>query len=440
MRIAALSLPLIYYLYTAADRHSSLWQLRWAFQSPPAEWAWRRALPLRSQLLLIGELSLLYKICTTPKCDNPPKEYELHVGRCAVRASDLTSHLPCNYWGRGDPLNGAEDDMPLSAGAQAPSWSDSPMTQWTRRQQQTAGHIALVFLFITQLEGWHRDSSVREIPRPNSEGPNSLLIHHLFISLSCVPAMGQTVFLNLDPGIPRWTWCIGTSPTGQHPLVAGDARSTNLWRTLWKEPFQRGWLTMKAKQTNKQKLWNSWKKSRSCSGGKRSMRRWHFERLGHHSTFRNVRGSIWLHEEVPLLQRLWLGKLVFKKSPPKDTPSFSLLLILITSNLWFHAVNRLASASDFQDKMWGNLTVLPVTNIIDSSAENFLTQCCCLELYDLVYHQRYQTDSDVHDLKYAYAILRGISRIRDCQPCRRHHMQTHRGSRFNPTLLPNCVN
>lgn len=251
MRIAALSLPLIYYLYTAADRHSSLWQLRWAFQSPPAEWAWRRALPLRSQLLLIGELSLLYKICTTPKCDNPPKEYELHVGRCAVRASDLTSHLPCNYWGRGDPLNGAEDDMPPSAGAQAPSWSDSPMTQWTRRQQQTAGHIALVFLFITQLEGWHRDSSVREIPRPNSEGPNSLLIHHLFISLSCVPAMGQTVFLNLDPGIPRWTWCIGTSPTGQHPLVAGDARSTNLWRTLWKEPFQRGWLTMKAKQTNK---------------------------------------------------------------------------------------------------------------------------------------------------------------------------------------------
>lgn len=38
-----------------------------------------------------------------------------------MRASDLTSHLPCNYWGRGDPLNGADDDMPLSAGAQAPS-------------------------------------------------------------------------------------------------------------------------------------------------------------------------------------------------------------------------------------------------------------------------------------------------------------------------------
>lgn len=79
VRIAALSLPLVYYLYTAADRHSSLWQLRWAFQSPLAEWGWRRSLPLRSQLLLIGELSLLYKICTTRKCDKPPKEYELHV-------------------------------------------------------------------------------------------------------------------------------------------------------------------------------------------------------------------------------------------------------------------------------------------------------------------------------------------------------------------------
>ena len=79
-----------------------------------------------------------------------------------------------------------------------------------------------------------------------------------------------------------------------------------------------------------------------------------------------------------------------------------------------------------------------MTNIIVSWVENFVTQCCFLEIHDLVYHQRQQTDSDVHDQNYAEAILREISRIRDCPLCRRLCMQTNRGSIFSSTA--SCVN
>lgn len=40
-------------------------------------------------------------------------------------------------------------------------------------------------------------------------------------------------------------------PYGGTPSSVGDAGSTDLWITLWKEPFQRRLLAMKAKQTNK---------------------------------------------------------------------------------------------------------------------------------------------------------------------------------------------
>ena len=106
-------------------------------------------------------------------------------------------------------------------------------------------------------------------------------------------------------------------------------------------------------KTNKQKLWNSWKKSRSCSEGKGSVRRWHFERLGHRSTFRNVSGPTGCVRRFLCCRDCDSGSWSFKIPTQRDT-SLLLLLILITSNLWFHAVNRLASAPDFQDKIWGD--------------------------------------------------------------------------------------
>lgn len=94
------------------------------------------------------------------------------------------------------------------------------------------------------------------------------------------------------------------------------------------------------------------------------------------------------------------GSWSFKNPTQEDAPSLSLLLILI---LFCDSMQLTGWPlhQNFQNKMRGNLTVLPMTNIIVSWVENFATQCCFLEIHDLVYHQRQQTDSDVHDQNYA---------------------------------------